>query len=80
MAAIGQIQNSSIADFGPPVANLTMNGYRLIDIADPIDDTDAVSKKYVDIPMEALQADLAGHEDRIHALETNPPTSMDTQA
>ncbi len=57
-----------------------MNGYRLIDIADPIDDTDAVSKKYVDGPMLAVTTNIAAHEERIQALETTPPSGADTMA
>ena len=57
-----------------------MNGYRLIDIADPINDTDAVSKKYVDGPMREVTTNIAGHEERIHTLETNPPSASDASA
>lgn len=42
--AVATIQGSSIGDFGPPVADITMNGYRLIDVADPINDTDVATK------------------------------------
>lgn len=78
--AVNAIQNSSLNDFGPPVANLDMNGYRLIDIADPLDDTDAVPKKYVDGQIQSIQTSLADVTSALAAINGGSIGSLDAPA
>ena len=68
-ASIQLLETASIGDFGPPIADVTMNGFKLINVADPINDTDAVPKKYVDALQAAVTTNIAGLETRVTTLE-----------
>jgi hypothetical protein len=57
-----------------------MNGYRLIDIADPLDDTDAVPKKYVDGQIQSIQTSLANVTSALAAINGGSIGSLDAPA
>lgn len=80
--SVSNIQNSNIGDFGPPIANLTMNGYRLIDVADPLDMTDVSNKRYVDNSINGVSLAIGwpynkpqSLDARVSTLEATPGTS-----
>ncbi len=46
--SVEQIIEQGVSALGPPTSDMTMNGFRLIDVADPLDYHDTAHKGYVD--------------------------------
>jgi hypothetical protein len=59
--AINAIQNSSVTMFGAPTADFSMGGFKLIDVADPLLDTDVATRGYVESRIASIQAGGGGN-------------------